>query len=208
MKRFAGLLSMALGLFFVVPAAAVPISLNAQWEVAFGMGTPPPTQRIGHLTSLKIGTTVVGADMMLRNPMGGAIVPTVGAIESLYWETGAADPIAISGYISTMSRNQIAQLLASVNSTTPVVVSFVVYNYAQVGSAYYIEFKPQAPTLLTGTFVFDGTAPRVSLATDPAEVPGTDVQIYNLYFEIKPKGRHDLIFRTSPTASVLKRWGI
>jgi hypothetical protein len=95
---------------------------------------------VGHLTSLKIGTTEFAKDIEIMDPTAikdDTKVKVVGVISGIYWNGGYADPLSINCQVSTVNKQDSVVLQHSDLSDTTVEYDYVIYDYDPVAKVYF-----------------------------------------------------------------------
>jgi hypothetical protein len=167
-------------------------------------------EKVGFLTSLKIGDQELAADMAtIMDPLNPtqAIASGVMAVLSSYdWNTGSTDSMYFSGQISTENRQKIAEMLLGTWSNVTVEFTFSVYEYEPSKKKFFKAAYVDNP--LKGLLEKNGTDLNLDVADDPShevQVP----QNYTFRIGIKPKSEEQQVnLAVGAERKVAKKWGI
>lgn len=167
---------------------------------------------IGHLTELEVSATgKFDIDMAVSDPtkIGGdpeTKEKVVAVISNIHWEGGHADPIYISGRISTSNKTKAATLQHTTLSDTKVKFKFVVYDYDPKAKKFYKCFDCDAS--LEGLVAKSGE--DLELGVDL--VPANDIaspKNYDFYIAIMPEEKEQKVnLAFDQGAKITKKWGV
>lgn len=177
-------------------------------EIEAGYNLERDTQSvIGHLLYLKIGTKELSADQTVKVPGTFTDETVVGVLESLNWDGGYAQPIAINARVSTKNKQELTLLLHKNLSNTEVLFRVKIYEYDPLAKKYFTSFHSQ-DTNLKGLIQKDGTQLSLSVLDTPADEV-ISPQNYALEVGIMPAEIEQTIhFATGDQKNVVKAWGV
>lgn len=163
--------------------------------------------QVGHIEYLKIGDTVLDADLSVVNPISANQSDVVGILSSIYWEGGYADPILFSCQVSEASKTKIAAMEPKSLSNTEVELMFSVYAFDPQAKAYYKSFHSDS-VKLKGLVSKSGGKIYMDIATEQSfEVPSP--QNYSFNLGVMPQGTSQSIhIAVSITDKIEKKWGV
>jgi hypothetical protein len=135
-----------------------------------------------------------------------------GVIENISWEGGVGDPICVSAYISTENALTLKAKMQGTLATTKVTkLAWWVINFDTEKKAWFEEWHPLAPAVMTGQLNAAGQDLRVAVSDEATRVaPNIDVNVYNVYFEVVPAANvtHTMTLASGEGKKVAKNWGL
>ena len=163
-------------------------------------------EKLGHVTSLKIGEANPSADLTLKEPISEGDVKCVGAISSFDWNAGDADPLSFSCQVSITNKNNMASLIHTQMKSVAVEVDFAIYDYDPDAKAYYKAVW--VDSAIKGVLKVEGNERDLHLADEAS----TEVQQplnYTLNFGIQPEDNEQQIhMAVSQKNKFVKQWGV
>lgn len=163
---------------------------------------------VGHLLSLKIGTTTFGADIACKVPGTGAEAKVVGVITTMEWEGGHTKPLVWSAQISTKNKQDISLLVHQDLSNTQADFTFCIYEYDPSAKKWFKTLFSKDGETLQGLVAKEGAELKLAIEDKPTE----DVmspQNYKLDCTIMPiETEQGVHFATKEGAPVGFKWGV
>lgn len=163
---------------------------------------------VGHLVSIKIGTEELKADITLTTPTDNtATAAVVGAISSIQWEGGYADPVHITCNVSTVNQTKVGVLTHTKMADTTIEFKFNIYQFDQVAKKYYLAFHTE-DTAMKGLILKQGGDLALAIDTDNDMTVPSPLN-YQLQISIMPQQiKQDLKVAVSDTDKFAKTWGV
>ncbi len=195
----------AMLLFVAGSANAAGVAFNGL-DVEQGFNFKGDTQsQVGYVETLTVNGTALAADLKVKRP-DGTTGNVVGVLNSISWNGGAADPISLGLQISTANKTKVAALLHT-TATGATSLKFDVFDYDQVGKAYYLAFAPAGGATLSATIQKSGSNQLIQIATQPGEIASP--QNWGLKLSVMPTSpAQNLQFGVSTTQKIMKKWGV
>jgi hypothetical protein len=167
-------------------------------------------EKVGFLLSLKIGDTVLPADMMtIMNPLNPTEKLTDGVmavLSSFDWNTGSTDAMYFSGQVSTNNRQLIAEMLLGTWSNVMVEFKFSIYEYEPSQKKFFKSAF--VDDVLLGLLEKNGADLNLDVADDPSHEVQSP-QNYSFRIGIKPKSQEQQVqLAVGDQRKVTKTWGI
>ena len=169
--------------------------------------TPGSRDSIGSLTTATICGTALDADLAVTDPVTNASTPAVGVLTQVQWEETIQAPLSVTFFVSADNRDVLEQILSQQSASTPVALSFGVYQYAAGVQKYFCAFTPEQPPL-NAVISQAGGALFLHLADAPTQVTKS-LAAYEVTLTAGPAAQVQ-IFTVASTApgSVAMPWGI
>jgi len=165
---------------------------------------------IGHINSLKIGTTQLKADLSVTDPTSANMatyVKVYGVVSSIYWEGGYADPIQFSCQVTTDNKNTLATLQHSQMSNTEVDVQFTIYDYDPTAKVFFKCFHTN-DAIVNGLIMKSGGQLDMNVSMDQS-MEIVNPKNYTFVLGVMPQEvSQDIHLAMSNTAKFVKKWGV
>jgi hypothetical protein len=162
---------------------------------------------VGFITSLKIGTLALAADITAKDPMAPTTdLAVVSVMSDFGWGLGVTDALELSGQVCIPNKQSIASLLLSDLSNVTVEVQLTIYEYDPLAKKYFKSFCTDA--VLKGIVEKHGG----DLALVAADDPSQEVQSpknFAFHISLKPEPlQQSITLATGDTKNIVKQWGI
>ncbi|MDQ2814277.1 MAG: hypothetical protein M3Z75_21015 [Actinomycetota bacterium] len=169
--------------------------------------TPGSRDAVGSLTAATIDGTTLSADLTVIDPVTNASMAAVGVLSQVQWDEAVQAPVSFTVYVSAHNHGVLEQILAQQAASTPVTLSFGVYEYAASVQKYFCAFTPEQPPL-SGVISQAGGALFLHLAAAPTQVTKA-LTAYEVTLTAGPAAQVQL-FTVASTApgSVAMQWGL
>lgn len=209
--------------------------LPCDWKSGFLMD-PTKKQRCGYLLALNgldLGTEPTKGDdpykisvftpfasetteykqATPKNEDGLRTIDCIGVLDRFFWGGGAGDPIEITAYVSTELASQLkAKQKATLSTTAVKKLAWWVVNYDVEEKAWFEEAFPKAPEFVAGQLnARGGKDIELRIAESPTIIsPSTDVQVFQIYFEVVPAANaiYTLRFAQGKSKPYAMGWGL
>jgi hypothetical protein len=128
-------------------------------------------------------------------------------LTQVQWEETIQAPLSVTFFVSADNRDVLEQILSQQSASTPVALSFGVYQYAAGVQKYFCAFTPEQPPL-NAVISQAGGALFLHLADAPTQVTKS-LAAYEVTLTAGPAAQVQ-IFTVASTApgSVAMPWGI
>ena len=162
---------------------------------------------IGFITSLKIGTVTLAADIVAKDPMSPTTdLSVVAVISDFVWGSGTTDGLYINGQVCIPNKQSVAVLLFSDLSNVTVEVQLTIYEYDPLAKKYFKSFSSDA--VLKGLVEKNGG----DLALEAADDPSQEIQSpknFAFTISVKPEPLSQTInLAVGDGKNFVKQWGI
>jgi hypothetical protein len=187
------------------PAAEISHTCDVQQGFYF---EPAVQSKVGHLVSLKIGTTIIPADFTVEIPDNiPATRAVVGVMSDMLWPGGITDIINFNTQVSTANKQRITTLLHSAMTNTNVEFKYAVYDYDPMDQIFFPCFSSNE-VILYGMIEKNGEDLNIAMANSQSvEVPSPPN--YTLTISIVPQNISQIIrVAISSVTEILKQWGV
>ena len=184
------------------------MTLSYALDTAQGFSfTPGSRDSIGSLTAATICGTTLKADLTVTDPVTNASTPAVGVLTQVQWEETIQAPLSVTFFVSADNRDVLEQILSQQSASTPVALSFGVYQYAAGVQKYFCAFTPEQPPL-NAVISQAGGALFLHVAEAPTQVTKS-LAVYEVILTAGPAAQVQ-VFTVASTApgSVAVPWGI
>ncbi len=198
-------LSMATALAIAAYAAASSYSCSVRQGFNFEKDSQ---ELVGHINYLKIGDTVMDADLNVTNPVDQTkLVKVFGMVSGINWNGGYAEPVYFSAQVSVPNKNKLATLQHKSMANTEVEVQFTVYDYDPKAKTYYKCFHSDDKKL-KGLVLKSGGELAMNIAMDQSsEVVSPKNFTFSL--GVMPQDMAQQIhLAVSKTGKFVKQWGV
>jgi hypothetical protein len=182
-------------------------------NVSHGFNFQKDTQEIvGHITSLKIGTTEYGKDLAVQDPTkigdDKGKVKVVGILSYISWNGGYADPVLFDCRLSIKNKQTAALQQHTTLSNTNVEMSFIVYDYDPLSESFYPAFHTNTQTV-KGLLMKDSDgALGFQIEMDQAqEVESPKNFVFSLGV-LPQETEQELHLAVSNSDKFVKKWGV
>ena len=163
--------------------------------------------RVGHLTTLKIGDKVITADLSVKQPTDEAATKVVGVISNFHWDGGIAEPLQISFQVSLPNKNEVATLLHTSLKSIVIEWTFNIFEYDREAKTFFLAFHTNA-TAVKGLIQTQGSDRVFHLADEP----GSEVQKpenYQVVIGVVPEDTEQALhMAVSNDKKFVKPWGV
>lgn len=164
-------------------------------------------ERIGHLTTLKIGDTTLTADITLKQPTDEADTKVVGVISNLSWAGGYAEPIQISFNVSVTNKNAITTLVHNTMKSIVIEWTYNIFEYDKEAKTYYLAFHTNSAAV-KGVIQTVGQD-RVFYISDIESSEVQKPENYSATIGTVPEDtQQDIHMATSNTQKFVLPWGV
>ncbi|GIW70585.1 MAG: hypothetical protein KatS3mg102_0127 [Planctomycetota bacterium] len=184
-------------------------AFNKQCDVTQGYNLQRDAQvPVGYITKLKIGNVDLAADQKVTTPAEGhAQKKVVAVLSALEWEGGQAQPINMTGNVSTANKQKISSLLHKDLAKTEVRIQMEVWEYDPLAKVYFKSFHTNDADLIA-LLAKEGE----TLKLEVQDTPATDVvspQNYEFTIGIMPvEQEFNIHLATGDQMPVVKLWGV
>lgn len=162
--------------------------------------------RIGHLTTLKIGDKTLTADITLKQPTDEADKKCVGVISHLHWDGGIAEPVQITFQVSITNKNEVATLLHTAMKSVVIEWTFNIFEYDKEAKQYFLAFHTNE-TAIKGLIQTQGSERVLYLSDTPGEVQKPEN--YQVVIGTIPEDEQQSIhMAVSVDKKFVKPWGV
>ncbi len=164
---------------------------------------------VGHLNALTIGDKELATDLQLTDPESIADrLDVVGAISSIFWNGGYADPIQMSIQISTTNKTAVTLLTQMEMSATTTVFEFTIYSYDQQKKLYFKAFHCEG-TALNGLIAKSGAGLELYIDQDQSmEVVAPANFTLNIGIMPAEQEAQDIHVAVDVDNKFVKNWGV
>lgn len=164
-------------------------------------------ERLGHVTSLKIGETEFEADFTLKEPMEEGDVGVVGVLSSFDWEGGYAQPQTFAFQVSITNKNEMMTLIHTEMKSLNVEICYNIYEYDKQEGAFFNSLHTNDAAILSLIHVV-GEERQIFLEDEPSmEVPMPEN--YQVVLGVVPQDeQQDIQMAVDTNQKFVKPWGI
>jgi hypothetical protein len=163
---------------------------------------------VGFVTKLTVGSKELVADQVCKDPTNPTTdLKAVAVISDVLWETGVTDAVYVSGQLSTLNRQEVAQLAYLDLSDISATFQFSVYEFDPLAKKYFKCFHC-SDTDMNGLIEKRGDDLNLSVA-DAASTEVQSPENYAFNIGIKPKPEAQALqLAVGETQKFAKSWGL
>lgn len=191
------------------PLSSVGSGMNFSYPLSVSKGfnfKNVSQERVGYFNYLKIGDTVLSADLSLADPTNPvANIKVTGVLSAFSWEGGNWDPVHLSAQVSVANKQVLAPLMSMNLASQKVEFQFTVYAYDQASNTYYKALYDGRT--LDGKVQISGGSQVFTVNVD-ASTEVRSPENYALTIGIMPQSIAQTIIAASSAGQSLMRWGV